>query len=111
VAALTQLPDRRFSAKFLLTGLAAWAITRAGLAFGGAATEDIFGPPPLALEIPTSLLLAAVCGAVVALDVLRRHERILLANLGVPLPVVVAIGAIPAIATESLISLAAAVIG
>ena len=94
-----------------MIGTAAWVLVRAAFAFVSEAAKDVLGPPTLTLELPAMLALIAICSAFVVLDVLRRHERLLLANLGVSLGGVAVVGAIPALVAETAVTLLATIIG
>ena len=88
-----------------------WLLFRTALVFAASAGDSIFVVPSLSLGLPASLSLIAMCATIVVVDVLRRHERIFLANLGVSLWPVALIGAIPALLGEALTSIAAALTG
>ena len=107
---LNRLPNPEFSRKFLVVGAAAWVLVRVAFALA-LAIADVPVPPPLILEPPASVAVVAICSGLVVLDVLRKRERILLANLGVPLGAVALIGAIPALLVETAITLLAMTIG
>ena len=94
-----------------MLGMAAWVLIRAAFAFVEGEAADVLGPSSLALELPALVAIIAISGSFVVLDVLRRHERILLANLGVSLGAVALIGAIPALLAETAITLVAAAVG
>lgn len=93
---LTRLPNPEFARKFLVDGAVIWALVRIALAGVATLPESPFGPPSLDLGLPASITLSTICGALVLLDVLRRRESILLANLGIPLRAVALTGAVPA---------------
>ena len=94
-----------------MRGAAAWVLVRAAFAYVSAESADVLGRPSLTLELPALLALIAICSSLVVLDVLRKHERILLANLGVSLGAVALIGAIPALLVETAITLFATTVG
>jgi nitrate/nitrite transporter NarK len=108
---LKGLPDPAFTRRFLILGGAAWILIRAALFFAGDAVKDALGPPTLTLAYPASLAVASICGGLVVLNVFRLKERLLLANLGVPLGIVGAIGAIPALIAETLIGMSSMLAG
>jgi hypothetical protein len=111
VSLLNRLPNPEFSRTFLVCGAAAWVLVRVAFVLASALLVDVLGPAPLILEPPASLAVVAICSGLVVLDVRRKHERILLANLGVALGAVALIGAIPAILVEMAIALLATTIG
>ena len=106
---LNRLPNPEFTRKFLVVGAAAWVLVRVAFALA-LAIADV-PVPPLILEPPASVAVVAICSGLVVLDVLRKRERILLANLGVALGAVALIGAIPALVAETAITLLAMTIG
>lgn len=90
-----------------MLGGASWIVIRATLYLIVSAAAGAFEPPTLTLGPLASLWLVAICSFLVVLDAVRRHERILLANLGVPLGAVALIGAIPALLAETMTSILA----
>jgi hypothetical protein len=108
---LAGLPDPAFTRKFIFIGASMWLLFRAALIFAAAAGESILVVPSLSLGLPASVSLIAMCGAIVVVDVLRRHERIFLANLGVSLRPVALIGAIPALLGEAMTTAVATLMG
>ena len=107
---LNRLPNPEFSRKFLVVGAAAWVLVRVAFALA-LAIADVPVPPPLILEPPASVAVVAICSSLVVLDVLRKRERVFLANLGVALGAVALIGALPALVAETAITLLAASLG
>jgi hypothetical protein len=107
VRPLIRLPNLEFGRRFLIDGTVIWVLLRCALYALVIVSPDRFGPPTLALGLPASVTLVTMCGALSLLDVLRRRESILLANLGIPLRAVVVTGAIPALIGETLMTLLA----
>ena len=112
---LRGVPTPEFTRKFLIDGTLVWIFIRIALplmvqVFG----SDMSGTrasPELSLGLPASITLVSLCGAIILLDVLRRRESVLLANLGIPLRAVFVTGAIPAALGEAATSLIAAATG
>ena len=111
VRPLIRLPNPEFARRFLIDGAVIWAVLRCALFAVVIVAPDRFGPPTLALGLPASLTLVTLCGALGLLDVLRRRESILLANLGIPLRAVFLTGAVPALIGETLTTLLAGMAG
>ena len=61
------------------------------------------GPSPLHFPPTTSVVLAAICGLLMLVDVRRRSELVLLANLGVGAWPIALSAAVPALAIEALL--------
>src|SRR5688500_3049870 len=93
-------PNPEFARRLLIDGAIIWVLLRFAIYVVGAVAADQFGPPSLAIGLPSALTLVTMSGALTLLDVLRRREGILLANLGVPLRVVLITGATPALIAE-----------
>jgi hypothetical protein len=85
-----------------------WVLLRCALAIVGALLAKQLGPPPVSVGLPGSITIATMCGALVLLDVLRRREGTLLANLGTPLRMVLVVGATPAVIAEIAMTFVAA---
>ena len=105
-------PNPEFARKLLLDGTVVWIFIRIALpviaALSGSGAGASFAPIGLALGLPGSITLVTICGGLAMIDVLRRRESILLANLGIPLRMVFITGAIPAVVGETVTSLIAA---
>ena len=112
---LRGVPIPEFRRKFLIDGIFMWigiriAIPLMVLVFGSPGG----GPIPvleLSLELPTSMTVVTLCGVLVVVDVLRRRESLLLANLGIPLRAVFITGMIPAAVGEAVTSLIGGAVG
>jgi hypothetical protein len=61
--------------------------------------------PPLRLPAIVAFAIALVAGTLAWLEARRRHEHLLLGNLGVSQPTLFLIGLLPAALSESLILL------
>ena len=85
-----------------------WVLLRCALVILGALLAGELGPPPLSFGLPGSITIATMCGGLVLLDVLRRREGTLLANLGIPLRTVFLVGAMPAVVAEIAMTFVAA---
>ena len=83
-----------------MDGAVIWVLLRCALYVLGALMNGALGPPPVEVGAPVALSVATGCGALVLLDVMRRREGILLANLGVPLRFAFLLGAVPAVVAE-----------
>jgi len=98
-----RLPDRLFTVSLLGRGVLIWGGTRLLLALGG----GMAGPYPASLGARGTLLLVGLVGFLGLLEARRRNEHLLLANFGVPPPLVGALCAAPAGLAELLVGLAA----
>ena len=74
----------------------------------GALLAKELGPPSLSFGLPGAITVVTMCGSLVLLDVLRRREGTLLANLGTPLRMVLVVGATPAVIAEIAMTFVAA---
>jgi hypothetical protein len=108
---VTHLPNPEFARRFLIDGTILWVLLRVGHFLVGALAADQLGPPTLAIGLPAAAALVTLTGALTLLDVLRRREGILLANLGVPLRAVVVTGAVPALIGEVVAAILSATVG
>ena len=108
---LRGIPNAEFARKLLIDGTLVWIFIRIALPLISSVTGDPRATPGLSLGLPGSVTLVTLCGAVIVLDVLRRRESVLLANLGIPLRAVFLTGAIPAMIGEAVTSLLAATTG
>ena len=62
------------------------------------------GPSPLHFPPTTSVVLAAICGLVMVVDIKRRRDLVLLANLGVGSWPIALSSAVPALVIEAVLS-------
>ena len=85
-----------FTRALLLRGLAAWFAVRALAASAGL----------LEMNLLQAAFVTALAGVLVLLDAARRGEDLFLANLGIPLAALVAVGALPALLGELLLVVA-----
>ena len=108
---LKRLPNPEFARRFLIDGAVTWALLRCALVAVAVVSDDPLAAPTLNLGLPASVTLVTLCGALILVDVLRRRESILLADLGIPLRAVVLTGAIPALIGETLTTLLASMAG
>ena len=108
---LRGIPNPEFARKLLIDGTLLWIFIRIALPLISSVLSDTLGTPGLSLGLPGSVTLATLCGAIIVLDVRRRRENVLLANLGIPLRAVFLTGAIPAMIGETATSLLAAATG
>ena len=88
-----------------------WVVLRCAVLILGALLRPELGPPPLSFGLPGSITVSTMCGALVLLDVLRRREGILLANLGIPLRMIVLVGATPAVIAEIAVTIVSSLVG
>lgn len=80
----------------LWRGVWVWVGMRAAIMLAHRLAPGAFGPSADQLQPVAALWLVGLCAAAVALEVLRRRERMLFANHGVGLPAIVAVGTVPA---------------
>lgn len=71
-------------------------------------TLMLFSASPLRIPVSFSLMLVAAVVVLSYAELQRRHEGTLLHNLGMPVMLIVAISALPAIVAESAIDIARA---
>jgi hypothetical protein len=105
------LPNPEFARRLLIDGAVMWALLRCVHYVVGALAADQFGAPTLSIGLPASFTLVIMSGALTLLDVLRRREGILLANLGVPLRAVLVTGAVPALIGETIVAILSSAVG
>ena len=108
---VTHLPNPEFARRLLIDGSILWVLLRVAHFVVGALAADQLGAPTLAIGLPAAATIVTLTGALTLLDVLRRREGILLANLGVPLRAVVVTGAIPALIGEVGAAILSATVG
>ncbi len=101
------LPHPTITRAFVARGARLWLAAR--LLVSG--TVLLAGMNPLDLAWPAVLLVVAGSFALGALDVHRRHERVLLENLTISRTTVALFFLVPAAAGEIMIALAAALRG
>ena len=91
------LPDRLFTLPILSRGLLLWGCTRSALALGSWLMGG--GDEPLMIDVTgkAAAWLIALTGALGVLEIRRRNEHLLLANLGSSQPVLAALAMAPAL--------------
>jgi hypothetical protein len=99
------LPEPLLARALIRRGLMMWVVVRIAFFMAGVAAARLLGPPTVHLAFRTVAGLLALCALLGVLDVLRRRERMLLANLGVSLPQLVMLLLIPAALGELAIAL------
>lgn len=101
-SALPYLPPRAFLIPLVTRALIIWAGVRVVLVLGIAMLDA-----GVAFQLPASVAIAValVAGTLAWLEARRRHEHLLLGNLGVSQPTLFLIGLLPAALSESLILL------
>ncbi|HEU4800644.1 MAG TPA: hypothetical protein VFS94_08430 [Gemmatimonadales bacterium] len=95
---LPSLPGREFLIPLLVRGLFVWLVLRAVLAFIAMLIEG--APQPIVVPGRAALWLVLIVTAVGILELRRRNETLLLANLGVRRWLLALLCAAPAIVGE-----------
>jgi len=98
------LPDLVIAKRLLVRAAVIWAGVRGCYALAVLLLAGVFGAPELRLPITTDVAIAALTVGLVLMEVKRRHEAILLANLGVPLTSVALLAAVPALVGTAILS-------
>ncbi len=93
-------PNDRIIARFAIRGVLLWL----GVRLLASAVFKLAGVNPLHVGLWSTSMLIVACVAVGMVDLRRRHERILIANLGVSEGACVAFFAVPAIVAEWVLS-------
>ena len=99
------LPERTFAVPILVRGLTIWASARTALALGSWLMAGRSESLTLAITRGAAAWIVLVSGALGVLEMRRRNEHLLLANLTVPQPTLAAFAALPALVGELLIAL------
>lgn len=99
------LPEPLLVRALIRRGFAMWIVVRIASFMVGLSASGVLGPPPVRLALPAAIGVLALCAVLGVLDVLRRRERMLLANLGVSLPQLVLLLVAPAVLGELAIAL------
>jgi len=94
------MPDWTFTRPLLGRGALIWGSARACLAFVNWAVSGFTGPFSLAVTPKAAVWTAAVVGLLGVLELRRRNEHLLLANLGVRQRTLAALATVPAILGE-----------
>lgn len=102
---LPAFPDRTFAFPVLGRSLTIWAAARAALVLLGWLMADRAEPLTLAVTRGASAWVVLVVGALGLLEIRRRNEHLLLANLAIPQPTLAALAAAPALIGEVVIAL------
>ena len=89
----------------LWRSLTIWAAARAALALLGWLMSDGADPITLAVTRGASAWIVLVVGALGLLEIRRRNEHLLLANLAIPQATLAALAAAPALIGELVIAL------
>ena len=95
-----RMPDWTFTGPLLGRSALIWASARACLAFVNWAVAGFAGPFSLAVTAKAAIWTAAVVGVLGVLELRRRNEHLLLANLGIPQRTLAALATVPAILGE-----------
>jgi hypothetical protein len=106
MTSLAHVPPRPFLVPLLIRGAIVWLATRVTIGIFIAIFHD---GPVLRLSPAGALWLVMLVGSVTWIETRRRHEDLLLGNLGVASRVVFAFGLLPALALESVMAVAARV--
>ncbi len=101
-----RLPSLSLSRRLFVRALWVWLLGRLFFEAASALPAGRLPVPPMSLTLPGVTAFAAITAALALVDVARRNERLLIANLGVRLYVVAAIGALAALAGETVIRIA-----
>lgn len=104
------LPEPLLARALVRRGVAMWIVVRIAFFMAGASAARLLGPPTVHLAFGTVVGLLALCALLGVLDVFRRRERMLFANLGVSLPQFVLLLLIPAALGELAIALVIALV-
>ena len=102
----TFIPPAPFRGLLVQRAAVLWLVGRLMVAFFVLISPEFLAGNALHPGLPASLALAGLVAALTLLDVVRRHEAILLANLGVSRYGVAGWAAVPPLALEALICLA-----
>jgi len=78
-----RIPDRVFTRPLLVRGLLIWGASRACLAVVVWLMSGLEDPLTFAVTAKAAIWIAVVAGVLGWLELRRRHEHLLLANLGV----------------------------
>ena len=100
--ALRSIPPRAFLIALVTRALIIWAGMRMALALG-IVMLDAGAPFQLPASVASAVVLVA--GALAWIETRRRHEHLLLGNLGISQSTLVFIGLLPAALSESLLLL------
>jgi len=98
----TFIPPAPFRGLLVQRAAVLWLLGRLIVAFFVLLSPEFLAGDALHLGLPASLALAGLIAALTLLDVFRRHETILLANLGVSRFGIAGLAAAPALALEAL---------
>lgn len=101
-------PDPVFTRPLLARGLLIWGASRACLAVVVWLMSGLEDPLTFAVTPKAAAWIALVTAAVGWLELRRRHEHLLLANLGIRQPMLVLLAAAPAVLGEVMVALAGA---
>lgn len=94
----SSVPDRTFLIPLLVRGAFLWLVLRAGFAYIAMLIEG--APQPVVVPGPAALWLVLIVAALGMIELRRRHQLLLLANLGVRRWVLALCCAAPAILGE-----------
>lgn len=98
-------PDRLFTVPILSRGALMWACTRSALMLVGWLMAGGDEPPTIEVTRNAAAWLIGLTGVLGVIEIRRRNEHLLLANLGSGQPVLAAIAAAPALVAEIVIAL------
>jgi|SRR5690349_9722716 len=101
------LPDPVITRTLLVRAAFLWLGTRILFGFAGVSASALFGQPSIAVAPRTAIAIACIVGLLGVLEARRRHEHILLANLGVSQWPIWIISVAPALIAEGIVALVA----
>jgi hypothetical protein len=100
------VPERLFSAPMLMRGALIWGFVRAGLALVPWLMAGFEEPFTVNVTVGAAAWIVLVVGALGLIEVRRRNEHLLLANLGFRQRTLAVIAGLPAVVGEVAIALA-----
>jgi hypothetical protein len=101
-----RIPDRVYTRPLLLRGALLWGVSRAFLAFGTWITLGVGSRFTLAVTVQAAAWIVIVVGLLGLLELRRRNEHLLLANLGIYQRTLGMLAAVPALLCEIAMALA-----
>ena len=105
---MMRLPDRIFAQPLLVRGALLWAGVRSAMALIAWLMAGMEGAPTLEVTVKAAAWIVLVVGGLGILELRRRNEHLLLANLGIYQRTLGLLAAAPALLGEIAIALALA---
>ena len=102
---LPALPDRIFTIPMLGRGIVIWGSARASLALAGWLMSARTEPLSIAITPAAAVWITLLVGVLGAIEIRRRREHLLLANLGIMQATLTVIAAVPALIGEVAVAL------